>query len=302
MFFKSNVRTEPRPPSADLDLSGKTVLVTGANSGIGFAAAKQFLEHGASRLVIGVRSLEKGERAAETLRAARRDPAAEILVWELDMVSYGSVRRFAARCATDLSPLAGTKKTTARGLDIAILNAGIALATHKLSPHTKHEETIQTNYLSTALLAILLLPVLKGPGADPGRLTIVGSNMGHMAKFATHAADPLLPTFDDEKNWVGGVERYAVSKALVDMLLAKLGEQELVDADGNGVAVNAIEPGFVKSSNCKLGFSTFILLQLPFTPPLPPRKLAGDEELNNYYHSDPRHALRPPTADVLGHE
>lgn len=71
------------------------------------------------------------------------------------------------------------------------------------SPFTGHEETIQVNYLSMALLSILLLPTLKvkSCATSPGRLTIVGSSQGYNSKFTERGSIPLLKEFD--KEWSG---------------------------------------------------------------------------------------------------
>lgn len=256
LFMKSNVRMKPIPPPKDLSLRGQTALITGGNSGLGFEAAKQLLQHGLSRLVITSRSAEKGKKAADSLRASCQNPDSEILVWELDMLSYDSIQQFVRRCESELLPLGNS--VSGRGLDIAILNAGVAQAVFAINRSTGHEETFQTNYLSTALLAILLLPLLKGKGkpkvgSKPGRLSIVGSSTGLTAAFGNRNANPLIPSFDDQHHWeeMGAFERYSVSKTLVMVLLAQLGKQELVDEDGNGVQVNAFEPGFVRGTNCK---------------------------------------------------
>lgn len=107
---------------------------------------------------------------------------------------------------------------------------------------------LQVNYLSTALLAFLLLPVLKASGAahasGPGRLTIVGSNLALTERFPPTDKDPLFPWLDDASNAKGwGVaaaqHRQATAKIFVLMLVQKLGE--LVDPDL--VIVNTVDPG-----------------------------------------------------------
>lgn len=82
------------------------------------------------------------------------------------MTSYESIQAFAARAESELTRL-----------DISILNAGMTAVDHKLVTGTGHERVIQVNYLSTFLLAILMLPIAKDKafGGRPGRMTIVGS-------------------------------------------------------------------------------------------------------------------------------
>lgn len=107
---------------------------------------------------------------------------------------------------------------------------------------------LQVNYLSTALLAFLLLPVLKASGAahasGPGRLTIVGSNLALTERFPPTDKDPLLPWLDDASNakaWgvAAAQHRQILAKIFVLMLVQKLGE--LVDPEL--VIVNTVDPG-----------------------------------------------------------
>ena len=98
---------------ADLDLTGKTALVTGSNVGLGFEASRHLLQHKLSRLIMGVRSVKKGDAAAAKLRA--QFPEAAIEVWQVDMQSYNSVQALAARVGKEIDRL-----------HIAILNAGMA--------------------------------------------------------------------------------------------------------------------------------------------------------------------------------
>lgn len=107
----SLVRQRDRPTDASPSLNGQTVVLTGGNSGYGLAVANILPTLGVSRLILGVRSFEKGEAVAKKLRIAH--PSCEIKVSELDMLSYKSVQAFAQRCA-------GLDR-----LDAAILNAGV---------------------------------------------------------------------------------------------------------------------------------------------------------------------------------
>ncbi|KAF9769119.1 hypothetical protein IL306_013533, partial [Fusarium sp. DS 682] len=126
-FFRSQT-TKPVPIPKDISLSDSTIIITGANTGIGYGAAEQFLAMNLKRLIIAVRSLSKGEAAATTLRA--QHPNAEILVWQVDMVSHKSVQDFAKKCET------------LDRIDLVILNAGIQMTRFELSPEG-HETSFQ---------------------------------------------------------------------------------------------------------------------------------------------------------------
>lgn len=223
-----------RPPTADL--SGKTALVTGGSTGLGREACEQFLALGLSRLVLAVRSPARGEQVAARLRAAH--PGATVDVWPLEMSSPASVAALARRVSDELSM---------RGLDIAVLNAGVAAASFRLCPETGREEDVQVNYLSTLLLGILLLPVLRrrggGGGGGPGRLTIVGSAQAYGARLPDKTASRLLASLDDERAW-DAAGRYACSKMPGHLALARLAG--LVDP--RDVVVNIVSPGFCKGS------------------------------------------------------
>ncbi|KZL74101.1 short-chain dehydrogenase/reductase family protein [Colletotrichum tofieldiae] len=106
----------------------QTAIVSGVNVGLGLTCAGQMLDHELSRLIIAIRSVEKGEAAAKSLR--EKDLGATIEVWALDMLSYKSVQAFADRCST-LSRV-----------DVVILNAGMSRQDFHISPEG-HEEMVQ---------------------------------------------------------------------------------------------------------------------------------------------------------------
>lgn len=139
--------TKPKPLPAGTDLTDQVAIITGSNTGLGFEACRQFLKLGLSHLIMAVRSQVKGDEAADQLRS--EFPTSNISVWTLEMESYDSIRAFADRCAT------------LPRIDIVLLNAALMKMAHTTVPATGHELTMQVNYLSTALLAILLLPILK---------------------------------------------------------------------------------------------------------------------------------------------
>ena len=141
--------------------------MTGANTGLGFDAAKHFLRLRAARLVISVRSLDKGNEARAQLMRAFPESKANIDVLLLDMNSYQSIRDFANRIIANYEKL-----------DVAVLNAGMMNRTYRVSPEG-WEETLQVNTLATTLLAILLLSKLRASpnGLEPAHMVIVSSGM-----------------------------------------------------------------------------------------------------------------------------
>ena len=183
---------------------------------------------------MGVRSLERGNAAATKLRAA--NSSAKIEVWQLDMETYESIQAFVRKCQDNLSRI-----------DIVILNAGLAPWDFATIPATGHERTIQVNHLSTVLLTILLLPVLKSmsEGQNPPRLTLVNSVTSHLCKFPNKSKRPLLPSFDDTAvtPW-NAEERYGVSKLLCQLFIVKLAE----NVNPEDVIVNMVDPGLTKGT------------------------------------------------------
>jgi NAD(P)-dependent dehydrogenase (short-subunit alcohol dehydrogenase family) len=229
-FFRSQI-TKPVPIPKDISLSDSTIIITGANTGIGYGAAEQFLSMNLKRLIIAVRSLSKGEAAAATLRA--KYPSAEILVWQVDMTSYKSVQDFAKKCET------------IDRIDLVILNAGIQMTKFELSPEG-HETSFQVNYLSTVLLATLLLPTLKqkAPAGQPGHLTIVNSGTALMADFPNAKDENVLDFYDKEAFFSSGANplpSYSRTKALAHFWIVKLAER----VKAEDVIVSLVDPGLV---------------------------------------------------------
>lgn len=224
--------TKPKPLPGGITLTGKVAAVTGSNTGIGLAACRQLLQLGLSRLVMGVRSQARGDEAAAQLRG--EFPAADVSVWAVDMQSYDSVRAFAGRCAT------------LPRIDVAILNAALMKSEYTAEPATGHEVSLQVNYLSTALLAVLLLPVLRSkraPAAErPPVLSIVGSDLAYRVSVKTRG--PVWPQFDVPD----GYEQflwYGRSKLLLTFFFSRLAE--FVDPDD--VLVNMPNPGTTKGTS-----------------------------------------------------
>jgi NAD(P)-dependent dehydrogenase (short-subunit alcohol dehydrogenase family) len=143
--FKNKWVSPPKPVHEDY--SGFNIIVTGATSGIGEEAAYKFAALGASKVIMTARDMEKGESTKASLEARLQDKG-QLEVWELDLMSYDSVKAFANR-ASELDHL-----------DIVILNAGTRRTTFHQTSYG-WEEDLQVNTLSTTLLALLLLPSLR---------------------------------------------------------------------------------------------------------------------------------------------
>ena len=233
VFFNNQFRAKPQWPAPGTSLSGKTAIITGGNTGLGYETALQLLHLNLSYLILAVRSLEKGDAAAANLHQLY--PKASIGVWQLDLTLYDSIQAFARRVERQLSHI-----------DIVILNAGVIKLGFTTVKSTGHEESLQVNYLSTVLLAILLLPTLKTkgpPDGQPAHLTIVSAALTLAAKFPNRDANPLLSSFDDRKTF-DPQEHYNSSKLLAHMFL-----WQLVDyVSAEDVIVNLADPAWVRGT------------------------------------------------------
>ncbi|KAJ3525458.1 hypothetical protein NM688_g8400 [Phlebia brevispora] len=173
--FISEQRTTLAPPLQS-DLSNKTVLITGGNTGIGFEAVKTFAKQHPKKLLLGCRSESKGKSAAERIEKETGYRGIELAI--LDSGDFNSIVKFAENFKDE-------------PLDILIANAGIAIGEYE---ETKDgwESGLQVNHLSTALLAVLLLPNLVRTAQKHGthsRLVIVSSDTHYWTKFDEEMLD-----------------------------------------------------------------------------------------------------------------
>ncbi|KAK1712093.1 retinol dehydrogenase 12 [Colletotrichum lupini] len=231
-LYRQAVITPAEIPE-EFDLSDCTLIMTGASSGLGLEASRQFLERSLGRLIMGVRNTSKGEALAEGLR--REFPMAQIQVWHLEMESYESVRNFVARCKKELTRI-----------DIVILNAAV-VAQNFIVSREGHELMLQVNFLSTTLLALLLLPVMKQkkPAGDQARLVIVSSDFTYWhTPEEDMVTGSMFKPADKETMWESG-KNYQQSKFLGQLFVAKLATY----VNPNQIIVNLANSGLTSGTN-----------------------------------------------------
>lgn len=179
--------------------SGGTYIVTGANTGLGFEAAKHLVAVGAAKVIMAVRNISAGEIAkAEIETATGMANIAE--VWALDLTSYDSVKAFAKRALAELDRI-----------DALIENAAVAMAQRVVAEG--HVVPVTVNVLSTFLLAVMLLPQMSESARRFGILphvAIVTSQAGFDVKADWHKIkdDPLAKMDDEEMVMMKTYEAY----------------------------------------------------------------------------------------------
>ncbi|XP_059473314.1 retinol dehydrogenase 12-like [Neocloeon triangulifer] len=147
-------------------LDGKTAIVTGANTGIGFETVKELLLRGA-RVIMANRNLELSEKALEKLQADI--PSCDLHFVKLDLSSLQSVKS----CAEEIL------STEAR-IHLLINNAGVYACPYTLT-EDDNEMQFQTNHLGHFLLTLLLLPVIQA--SAPSRIINVSSGLHWLGKI-----------------------------------------------------------------------------------------------------------------------
>lgn len=177
---------------------GRTYVVTGANTGLGLECAKHLVRLSAKKVVLGVRSLSKGEAAkAKIEEDTGIKGVAE--VWPLDLSSADSTKDFAR------------KVLQLDRLDAIIENAGLALPNYTTSDG--FETTLTVNVINTFLLATLVFPKLQESAkksSSPSHLVIVGSDAAWGAKGELEKmnGDMLEGLNEPESMKEGAMKRY----------------------------------------------------------------------------------------------
>ena len=199
------------------DQRGKTILITGATSGLGLAEARVLARKGAT-LVLGVRDTAKGEKIAADLRKT----GADVTVRRIDMASLAAIRSFAANIKTEL-----------HRLDVLINNAGVMVPPYGLT-EDGFELQMGTNHFGTYALTGLLLPLLQ---ATPGSRVVLTSSVAH------RQGNPDLSDIDWRSRTYNAWKAYGDSK-IANLLFAYELNRRLA---GNGPAVVAAHPGWTRT-------------------------------------------------------
>ena len=197
------------------DQTGKTIFITGANTGLGFEAASVLAGQNA-RVIIGCRSKDKAQQARETI--LKRHPEADVAIVALDLSDLASVKTAADAVAKEAR------------LDVLINNAGIMIPPYELT-RDGFESQFGVNHLGPFALTGLLLDKLR---ATPGARIVSTSSIAHK-RGKIH--------FDDinAEHGYNTIARYAQSK-IANLYFAYELQSRLTAAGDDTLSV-AAHPG-----------------------------------------------------------
>jgi dehydrogenase/reductase SDR family protein 12 len=229
----------PEFAAFDVDLRGRVVLVTGASSGIGAAAALTLAGAGAT-VVLGVRDEARGARVRDEI--ARAHPGAALELLRIDVADREDVRRAAAELAARHPRLFAL-----------VNNAGVLLNERSTTP-AGFERSFATNVLGAFLLTHLLLPVLTAGGrtGDPARIVHVSSGGMYTQRLDLEVLQGRVEHYD-------GVVAYAQHKRAA-VVLNRLWAERLRDKP---VESYAMHPGWAETPGVASSLPRFDRLMGP---------------------------------------
>jgi NAD(P)-dependent dehydrogenase (short-subunit alcohol dehydrogenase family) len=220
------------------DQQGRTAVVTGANTGIGFEAALVLARHGAA-VVLACRNQDRAEAAADRIRAAA--PGADVSTLHLDLASLASVHRAAEQLKADH-----------QRIDLLINNAGVITPRHA---HTEDgfELTFATNHLGPfAFTGLVLDRLLDVPGSRVVTVSSIGHRRGDINFDDLHLQHEFRTS-----------TAYFQSK-LANLMFTYELQRRLAAADAQPIAV-AAHPG---NARTELGREMNPLVQIMVSPRL----------------------------------
>lgn len=221
-------RIERWTPLGEYDLTGRTVVVTGATSGLGRSAAETFARCGATVVLWG-RDAGRTEQTRDAISMLTGSETLETVV--ADMGDLAAVRRGAAELQA--------RHTT---IDVLVHNAGALTADRRVAPDGT-ELTVASQVVGPFLLTSLLLPQLRA--AEPGRVLTMSSG----GMYATGLTVSHLQMGDDYK----GSEQYARAKR-AQVTLNEMWAQRI---DPHEVVFHAVHPGWADTPGVEASLPTF---------------------------------------------
>jgi retinol dehydrogenase-12 len=202
-----------------LDLSGKIVVITGGNTGLGFASACEFAKLDAT-IVIGCRNRVKAERAIQRIKAVNRNVRIEAI--ELDLLRFASVGEFCRAV-----------KVKYEKIDVLVCNAGIAWASFAKS-EDGIESHFQSNHLGHFLMVNLLMDYVE---KCKGRIVSVSS--------LAHALAPDGINFNE----INRKETYDVHRGYAYSKLANIMFTKYLQTRLKFSTAYSVHPGLVLTPN-----------------------------------------------------
>ena len=215
-----NLKSDPEICTEDFN--DRLVIITGATSGIGYAAAKKYASHGAEILSIN-RNEQKSIEFCETIK---NQYGTKCTYWIADLSRLSEVHSVAEKVAA-----------LERNIDVLIHNAGVYNTT-KIITADNLEAVFQTNYLSTFIMNYYLKD--KFIKQNSGRILFVNSEAHRFAAWGLHLDDLAW-----EKHAYSGLKSYGAAKLAQLLSMIKLNEFFA----GTGVTINAMHPGNVKTNS-----------------------------------------------------
>lgn len=206
-----------------VDLTGKNVLITGGNNGVGREAALQLAEWGAN-ITLACREpppneIHPDKVVEECRQRGRADAIFEY--WQCDMADLATVKAIGARW-----------NKTMRPLDILLNNAGMTEQSRLILTKDGFEILHQVNFLAHTLLTMTVLPSLAK--AQTPRIVCTTSCMQYFGKF-------------DMSNSNSGKNAYSNNKLYFQIWLTELQRRCLQDERYKHISINGVHPGYVKT-------------------------------------------------------
>ncbi|KAH6687725.1 dehydrogenase/reductase SDR family member 13 [Plectosphaerella plurivora] len=223
-------------PVPDALQTGRTVIITGANVGLGLEAARHFTRLQSDRVIVACRDKVKGDAAVSSIRASHPDSPTKLDVWLVDLGDFASVKAFAE------------KAEKLDRVDILVSNAGLATATY-IERSDGWESTLAVNVIGTFLLIFLMMPKMRETATKyktTPHMTVTSSGAGHLASFPERKEEKIFPALKANR---GLLDRYNVSKLLQVIITKQLAAATRHSGHpaNENIIFNTVHPGLCQT-------------------------------------------------------